>query len=143
MAVVGTNVTIDIHSNERVGIGSIREVVRQQGQLHPTLAERVHETVGQSATDALEDQDVNEVHLSPSVRLVNDRVPGVPRERIVVEVDVEGEKDTLAAVDSAFTMPIRARIAEVVEEEVNEFLEASTLGGEVRVTVSVTPVEFR
>ena len=143
MAVVGSNVTIDIHSNERVGIGSIRDVVRQQGQLHSTLAERVRETVRQSAAEALEDQDVNEVPLSPSVRLVNDRVPGVPRERIVVEVDMEGEKDTLVAVDSAFTMPTRAKIAEVVEEEVNEFLEASTLGGKVRVTVSVTPVEFR
>lgn len=143
MAVVGSNVTIDIHSNERVGIGSIRDVVRQQGQLHSTLAERVRETVRQSAAEALEDQDVNEVPLSPSVRLVNDRVPGVPRERIVVVVDMEGEKDTLVAVDSAFTMPTRAKIAEVVEEEVNEFLEASTLGGKVRVTVSVTPVEFR
>lgn len=143
MAVVGTNVTIDIHSNEQVGIGSIRDAVRQQKGLHPTLSERVRETVEQSAGRVLAAEDINGVDLSPSVRLIDDRIPGVPRERVVVEVDLEGEKESLAAVDSAFTMPARAEVAEAVEARVQEFLGASDLGGEVRVTVSVTPVEFR
>ena len=143
MAVVGSTVTIDIHSNEQVGIGSIRDVVRQEGRVHPTLSERVADMAERSAARVLDNHDVPEAYLTPSVRLVDDEIRGVPRERIVVALDVEGEKETLAAVDSAFTMPARAEVAQAVEEPVNEFLEGSTLGSEVRVTVSVTPVEFR
>ncbi len=143
MAVVGSNVTIDIHSNEQVGIGSIRDAVRDGSRLHPTVSARVREAVEQAAARVLEAQDVSEVRLSPSVRLVDERIRGVPRERIVAELDVEGEKDTLAAVDSAFAMPARADMAEAVEDAVRDFLSTSDLERKVRVTVSVTPVEFR
>jgi hypothetical protein len=75
--------------------------------------------------------------------LVEETVPGAPRQRINAQLDVEGDQSLLAAVDDAVNTPERARMADAAEDRLKSRLEEQGLTDVVGTTVIVTPVEFR
>lgn len=143
MAVVGSTISIDLHLTEDADLDSVRGATRKNQRVHPTVAERVRQTVQHQADQALEDGDVSGYTLSVNVEVEQDRVPGAPRERISASMDVEGEDSVVAAVDDAITPPDRARLADELEDEILAYLEEYDLAAVVDVIVSVTPIQFR
>jgi len=143
MPVVGTNVTIDVHSTEEVDIGSIRGAIRRRDRVDPALAESVRDVVRGTASRIFQSQGIDDVDVDLRIELVDQRVPGAPRERIVTRLDVEGSEDAVASVDDGLSPPARARIADAVEEEVLDYLFEYDIGAQSHVIVRVTPVQFR
>jgi hypothetical protein len=143
MPVVGSTITVDLHVTEDADLDSLQAVVRQGERVHPDLAQQVRRAVETLATEALDDEDVGAYDLSVTVDLVTGRLPGAPRERISVELEVEGEKPVVAAADEAVGAPQRARLADAAEAVVADFLADNNLGGGADVIVSVPPIQFR
>lgn len=143
MAVVGSTITIDMHLTEDADLESVRGAVRQNGRVQADLAGRVQRTIEEKAAEALEGRSLGDYTLSTEVELVDDRVPGAPRERLTVALDFEGDDPVIAAVDDAVTPPDRAKVADAVERIVVDYLAEYDLSGAVDVIVSVTPIEFR
>ena len=143
MAVVGSTIAIDLHLTEDADLDSVRGATRDNERVHPTVAERVRHTVRQQADAALNGADLGSYTLSVHVAVEQDRVPGAPRERISVSMDVEGDDAVVAAVDDAITPPDRARMADALEEEMLSYLQEYDLASVVEVIVSVTPIQFR
>lgn len=143
MPVVGSTISIDLHLTEDADLDSVRGATRDNERVHPTVAERVRQVVQAQAEDALNGADLDSYTLSVDVEVEQDRVPGAPRERISVAMDVEGDDAVVAAVDDAITPPDRARLADALEEEMNAYLQEYDLASAVDVIVSVTPIQFR
>lgn len=143
MAIVGSNVTIDVHSTADVDIEALQGVVRQNDRLDPALAQHIQQAIEETVTQILREEDITAFDLTVDVRLVPDRVAGAPRERIEARLDLEGENEVIAAVDNELTMPERARLADAVEAAVLDELGEHGLAEPAHVTVSVTPVQFR
>lgn len=143
MAVVGSTISIDLHLTEDADLDSVRGATRQSERVHPTIAERVRQTVRPLAEEALNGADLGSHTLTVDVSVEQDRVPGAPRERISILMDVEGEDGVVANVDDAITPPVRARLADALEEEMLSYLEEYDLASVVEVIVSVTPIQFR
>ena len=143
MAVVGSTITVDLHITEDADLESLQAAVRQRGQADPELAQGIRESVETHAKKALEDGDVGTYDLSVTETLVTDRLAGAPRERITVDLDVEGDKAVVAAADDAVGAPERARIADAVEAVTTNHLAENDLSDGADVIVSVTPIQFR
>lgn len=143
MAVVGSTITIDLHLTEDADLESVRGAVRQNGRVKADLAGRVQRIVEEKAAQALDGSQVGDYTLSTEVELVDERVPGAPRERVTVALDFEGEDSVIAAVDEAVTPPDRAKVADAVEQTVVDYLGEHNLSGVLDVIVSVTPIQFR
>lgn len=143
MPVVGSNITIDLHITGDADVDSIRGAMRRDSRIHPKLAEDLQRAIERRATLALQEHEITDCDLSVALELVEGRVPGSPRERIRITLDAEGDKPVVASVDEAVGTPERARIADDVEEIVQQYLDQHQLAGEVSVTVSVTPIQFR
>jgi len=143
MAIVGSNVTIDIHSTADVDIDTLQGTVRQNDRLDPALAQHIRQALEETVRQILRKENITAFDPTVDVSLVADRVAGAPRERIEARLDLEGEKEVIAAVDNELTMPERARIADAVEAAVLDDLGQHGLAEPAHVTVSVTPVQFR
>ena len=123
---------------------SVRAAVRQNGaRVNPDLAGRVQRTVQDGVTDVLDGGDGGDYAVSVDVDLVADRVPGAPRERVTIDLDLEGDDSVVAAIDDAVTAPDRARLADALEATTLDYLKQHELHEAVEVTVSVTPIQFR
>jgi len=123
---------------------TVRAAVRQNGaRVNPDLAGRVQRTVQDGVTDVLDGGDVGDYAVSVDVDLVADRVPGAPRERVTIDLDLEGDDSVVAAIDDAVTAPDRARLADALEATTLDYLQQHELHEAVEVTVSVTPIQFR
>lgn len=140
---VGSDVTIDVHTTEDVDIDSIRSAVRSGDQVDPALAESVRRAVDRTVRQIMEENDLSGFDLDVDVDLVDGRVPGAPRERVATRLDVDGEDELLAAVGDTLSPPQRARIADAVEGEALEFLDRHDLKEPTQIIVRVTPVQFR
>ncbi len=143
MAVVGSNITVDLHITGEVELDAIRGAVRSDSRLHPKLAEDIRRAIERQVTLALQERDITDYDLSLNFELAKGRVPGATQERIQAFLDAEGDNSVISSVDEAVGTPERARVASAVEEVVDEYLDQHGLSGEIRVTVSVTPIEFR
>jgi hypothetical protein len=143
MPVVGSTVSVDLHVTEDTDLGSLQTVVQQGDRVDPSLAQQIRQSVETCATDALDDSDVGDHALSVTVSLVTGRVPGAPRQRLSVDLDVEGEKVVVAAVDDAMAAPERAQLADAVEAVVRDHLAENDLAEGAEVIVSVPPIQFR
>lgn len=143
MAVVGSNITVDLHITGEVDLNAIRGAVRHDSRLHPKLAEDIRRAIERQVTLALQERDITDYDLSLHFELAKGRVPGATQERIQAFLDAEGDNSVISSVDEAVGTPERARVATAVEEVVDEYLDQHGLSGEIRVTVSVTPIEFR
>jgi len=78
MAVVGSDLTIDVHTTEDVDIGSIRGAVRSGDRVDPRLAEAVRRTVERTTQTLLQEKDISGADLDVRIELVDNRVPGAP-----------------------------------------------------------------
>lgn len=143
MAVVGSTISIDLHLTEDADLESVRGATRESKRVHSTLADRVRQTVQQQAEPALSGADLGPHTLTVNVEVEQDRVPGAPRERVSVALNVEGEDAVVASVDDAITPPVRAQLADALEEEMIAYLQEYDLASVVEVIVSVTPIQFR
>jgi len=143
MPVLGSDISIDLHIVGDVELDTIRGLVQQNGRLRSGLAEDLRQALQDTARDLLEDAGVSGYDLTANLNLVDETVPGAPRQRIDARLNVEGDQSVLAAVDDAVGTPERARIADAAEDRLNERLEAEDLTDVVGATVIVTPVEFR
>lgn len=143
MAVVGSNITVDLHITGDAEVDAIHGAVRHDSQIHPKLAEDIHRAIERQVTLALQKHEITDYDLSINFELAKGRVPGATQERIQAFLDAEGDNAVVSSVDEAVGTPERARIAGAVEEVVEEYLGQHGLTGEIRVTVSVTPIEFR
>lgn len=143
MAVLGSNISIDLHLTSDLELDTIRGFVRDQGRLDPALARALRGTIETTARDLLPKAALADCTLTVDLRLVNERVPGAPRQRLTARLDLEGERAALGAVDAALAAPERARLANAVEDALRDHLKSKERGDGVRPTVIVTPVEFR
>ncbi len=143
MPVVGSTITIDLHVTEDADLDSLQALVRENSRAHPEMAQAVRRAVEANAREALEGAEVESYDLSVSVELVTGRLPGAPRERVSVDLDVEGENAVVAAADDAISTPEQADIADAVEAGVLAYLGENGLAGGVELIVSVTPLQFR
>lgn len=143
MPVVGSTISIDFHLTEDADLESVRGATRQSDRVRPDLANRAREIVESKVAKALEGEDLGDYSVSVDVDLVQERVPGAPRERVSVSLDFEGDDSVVAAVDDAVTPPDRAQIADALEEDMVEYLQQYDLADAVEVIVSVTPIQFR
>lgn len=143
MPVVGSTVTVDLHVTETADLDSLQAVIRQGDRVHSELAQEIRRAIEARAETALDEEEVGDYDLSVSVDLMTGRVPGAPRERLVADMDVEGEKPVVAAVDDAVGAPQRAQIADAVEAATANHLAEHDLSGGADVIVSVPPIQFR
>jgi len=143
MAIVGSDVTVDVHTTENVDIDSVRGAVRSGDRVDPALADAIRQAIDRTVRRVLDEKGIKGASLDLEVRLVDDRVPGVPRERVLVRLDVEGDDEVLAAVDENLSPPERARLANAVEETVLNYLDDHDLRRPTQTIVRVTPVQFR
>lgn len=143
MPVVGSTITVDLHVTEDADLDSLQGVVRQNERVHPDLAGTIRQAVETHATEALDDHDIRVDELEVTVDLVTGRLPGAPRERVAVDLDVKGDKEEVAGVDDAVSAPERAQIADAVEAVVGTYLADHSLAGGADLIVSVTPIQFR
>lgn len=143
MAVVGSTITVDLHVTEDGDLDSLQGVVRENERVRPELARTIRQAVESHTTEALDDNDVHVDELEVTVDLVTGRLPGAPRERVSVALDVKGEKEVVARVDDAVSAPERAQIADAVEAVVGTYLANHNLAGGADLIVSVTPIQFR
>jgi len=143
MPVLGSDISIDLHIVGDVELDTIRGLVQENGRLRPALAGDLQQAIQDAARDILDEAGISNCTLTVDLGLVEERVPGAPRERIDARLNVEGEQSTLAAVDDAVGTPERARIADAAEEHLDTRLDDRDLTDVVGTTVIVTPVEFR
>jgi hypothetical protein len=143
MPVVGSTITVDLHVTEDTDLDSLQAAVRQNKRVHPDLAQRIRQSIEKHTTAALKDGDIAEYDLSLAEELATGRLPGAPRERITVDLDVTGDKAVVAAVDDAVAAPERAQIADAVEAVMAAHLADHGLSGGADIIVSVTPIQFR
>ena len=143
MAVLGSNISIDLHIVGNVELDTIRSLVQENGRLRPDLAGDLQRSIEDAAREILEEAGVTGCSMTVDLRLAEERVPGAPRERIDARLNLEGEDTVLAAVDDAVGTPERARIADAAEEHLDDRLDERDLSDVVGTTVIVTPVEFR
>lgn len=143
MAVLGSDISIDLHITGDVELDTIRGLVQENGRLRAELAGELQQALEQTARDVLEETGVTNYDLTVNLNLVDETVPGAPRQRISAQLDVEGDQSVLAAVDEAVSTPERARIADAAEEQLKARLRERDLTDVVGTTVIVTPVEFR
>lgn len=143
MPVLESTINIDLHLVGETEADPVREAVRRDGRVRPSLAETLEQSIEHTTTQVFEKHEVTSCDLSLSLDLVKGRVPGVPRERIQASLDAEGEPPELASVDEAVGPPERAQIAAAVEEAVLGHLDQYGVEDDVSVTISVTPVQFR
>lgn len=143
MPVVGSTISIDFHLTEDADLESVRGATRQSDRVHPDLANRARQIVERKVSTALDGEDLGDYSVSVDVQLVQERVPGAPRERVSVSLDFEGDDSVVAAVDDAITPPDRAKIADSLEADMVEYLQMYDLADAVEVIVSVTPIQFR
>lgn len=143
MAVVGSNITFDLYITGDIELSAIHEAVRRDSQLHPKLAEDLHRAIERQVSLVLQENEISNYDLSLNFELVKGRVPGASQERIQAFLDAEGDNSVVSSVDEAVGTPERAQIAGSAEEVVEEYLDRHGLTGDVQVTVSVTPIEFR
>lgn len=143
MAVLGSDISIDLHIIGDVELDTIRGLVQENGRLRTELAGDLQGAVEDTTRALLEDSGIDECTLTVNLSLVQERVPGAPRQRVNARLDVEGDKEVLAAVDEALGTPERAQIANAMEECLDEHLEDRKLTDVVGTTVIVPPVQFR
>lgn len=143
MPVVGSTITVDLHVTEDADLDSLQALVRRSERVHPDLAQAVRQAVETNARESLEDAEIGEYDLSVDLELVTGRLPGAPRERVSIDLDVEGEDAVVAAVDDAISAPERADIADAVEANVLAYLGENGLSNGADLIVSVTPIQFR
>lgn len=143
MPVLGSDISIDLHIVGDVELGTIRGLVQENGRLRPALAGDLQQAIEDATRDILDEAGISNCALTVDLSLVEERVPGAPRERIDAQLNVEGDQSTLAAVDDAVGTPERARIADAAEQHLNTRLDDRDLTDVVGTTVIVTPVEFR
>lgn len=143
MAVLGSNISLDLHIIGDVDLETIRSLVQENGRLRPQLAGDLQRAIEGATQDILDQAGITGCSLTVDLSLAEERVPGAPRERIDARLDVEGDQSTLAAVDEAVGTPERARIADAAEEHLDVRLDERDLTDVVGTTVIVTPVEFR
>jgi hypothetical protein len=143
MAVVGSRLTIDIHFTADTDADSVRGAMRSNRNIHPDLEDELRRMVDRKTSEIFDDNDVEEVVASVDFELIDDRVPGAPRERIIGEVSVEGDESNLAAVNDAVGPPERADIADASEELILDYLARQNLEQDLNITVSMTPIEFK
>ena len=142
MPVLGSDISIDLHIVGNVELDTIRGLVQENGRLRPDLAGDLQRVIEDAAQNAL-GEAAEGCTLTVELSLVQERVPGAPRQRVEARLNVEGERAALAAADEALGAPERARIAEAAEEQLNDRLRSRDLMDVVDATVIVTPVEFR
>ena len=142
MPVLGSDISIDLHIVGNVELDTIRGLVQENGRLRPDLAGDLQRVIEDAAQNAL-GETAEGCTLTVELSLVQERVPGAPRQRVEARLNVEGERAALAAADEALGAPERARIAEAAEEQLNDRLRSRDLMDVVDATVIVTPVEFR
>lgn len=143
MAVLGSDIMIDLHVTADTDVDTVRGVLQKRGDLRPHLAGEVQRVIEETTTDVLREHGLSDCTLRIDPELVTDRVPGAPRERIHARLDVEGDDSVLASVDEAIGAPERARIAEATEDLLLDHLKEEGLHNVVDTTVIVTPVQFR
>ncbi|PSQ68418.1 MAG: hypothetical protein BRD54_04335 [Bacteroidetes bacterium SW_8_64_56] len=143
MAVLGSDISIDLHITGDVELSTIRGLVQESGRLRPELAGDLQRAIKDTAHAILRGSETDDCTLNVDLRLVQDNVPGAPRQRIDARLDVEGDSSALAAVDDAVGAPERARIADATEDRLNDHLADRELTDVVGTTVIVTPVQFR
>ena len=143
MAVVGSRLTIDIHFTADTDAGSVRGAMRQNRNIHPQVADELKRMVDQRTAEFFREKDVAEVVASIDFELIDDRVPGAPRERIIGEFSVEGDESNLAGVADAIGPPARADIADAAEELIIDYIHRQNLDEDLNITVSMTPIEFK
>ncbi len=143
MAVLGSNISIDLHITGDVELSTIRGIVQENGRLRPELAGDLQRAIEDTTRHILDESGIEECTLSVDLALVDENVPGAPRQRVGAQLDVEGESSVLASVDEAVGAPERARIADAAEDHLEDRLEDRGLTGVVGTTVIVTPVQFR
>ena len=143
MPVVGTTVTVDLHVTGEADVDAIRSAVQDDGRAHPRLAQTLREAVEAPLRKVREKDRLSALDLSVEVDLVTGQVPGSPRARLHVHADMDGEREAIAKLDEAVSPPIRASVADEVEQATFSYLMDHDLGEVVRPTVSVTPVAFR
>lgn len=134
---------IDLHITADTDVDSVRGAVQERSRLRPELAGSIQRTLEETTTDVLRDCGITDCTLAIELELVDERVPGAPRERINARLDVEGDDSVLASVDEAIGIPERAQIADTTEDLLRDHLEEEGLLGAVDTTVIVTPVQFR
>lgn len=143
MAVLGSDISIDLHIVGDVELDTIRSIVQNNGRLRPELAEDLRRAIEETTREIIEDAGATECTLSVDLSLVEDTVPGAPRQRVDARLDVEGDRSALAAVDDALGTPERARISDAAEECLDDRLEERDLTEVVGRSVIVPPVQFR
>lgn len=143
MAVLGSDIMIDMHVTADTDVDSVRGAVQKNKRLQPELAGELQRVIEETATDLLREEGITDCALTVDLDLVDERVPGAPRERINARLSVEGDESVLAAVDAAVEAPERARVADAAEDRLLDHLEAEGLADVVDTTVIVTPVQFR
>ena len=143
MPVLGSDISIDLHIVGDVELDTIRGLVQENGRLRPALAGDLQQAIEDAARGILDEAGISNCSLTVDLSLVDERVPGAPRERIDARLNVEGDQSTLAAVDDAVGTPERAHIADAAEEHLDTRLDDRDLTDVVGTTVIVTPVEFR
>jgi hypothetical protein len=143
MAVLGSDIMIDMHVTADTDVDSIRGAVLENSRLHPALAGDLRKAIEKTTTDVLHNHGITDCSLTVDLEFRDERVPGAPRERIDARLDVEREESLLASVDGAVDAPERARIADATEAFLKEHLADEGLNDVVETTVIVTPVQFR
>jgi hypothetical protein len=143
MAVLGSDIAIDLHIIGDVELDTIRGIVQNNGRLRPDLAEDLRHAIEETTRDLIEDAGAAGCTVSVDLSLVEDRVPGAPRQRVDARLDVEGEQSTLAVVEKALDTPERARISDAAEECLDARLQERNLTEVVGRNVIVPPVQFR
>ena len=143
MAVVGSSITIDVHFTADTDADSVRGAMRSNRNLHPDLATEIRQMIDRKTPAIFSDHDIDGVAVSTDLELIDDRVPGAPRERIVGDLTVEGDESDLAAVNAAVDAPERAEIADDAEALLLDYLGRQNLDEDLNLTVSVTPIEFK
>lgn len=143
MAVLGSDIMIDLHITADTDVATVRGAVQERSGLRPTLAGEVQRTIEEKTTEVLQEHEITDCTLSVEPELVEGRVPGAPRERINARLNVEGDESVLASVDDVMGAPERARIADAAEALLQQHLDEEGLLNVVETTVIVTPVQFR
>lgn len=143
MAVLGSDISIDLHIVGDVELDTIRGLVQRNGRLRSDLAGDLQQVIEEAAGDVLEEAGIDGCSLTVDLNLVDEKVPGAPRQRVNARLDVEGDRSVLASVDDAVGVPERAQIADAAEERLDEHLGDAGLTDVVGLTIIVTPVEFR
>lgn len=143
MAVLGSNIMIDLHVTADTDVDSVRGAVQERSRLRPKLAGDLQRNLEETTTDILRECGITDCTLAVELDLVDERVPGAPRERINARLDVEGDDSVLASVDEALGAPERAQIANATEALLRDHLEQEGLLEAVDTTVIVTPIQFR